>query len=146
MSVKMLTHRNCLGPSQVVSGLDHCTVTLHSPNGRHLPAIRDVQGDCQWSLKNDDNSHRSCEFTMHCMWGVPQSIFGSINHTADKTANWRPCRLFHWQSHCHHVRTVKQSVSRVLHQQYIALLLLLPWDSSYLYRFNLPWTPFIKMD
>ena len=30
--------------------LDLFTVSLHSPNGRHLPAIRAVQGDCQWPL------------------------------------------------------------------------------------------------
>ena len=28
--------------------VDSFTVSLHSPNGRHLPAVRAVQGDCQW--------------------------------------------------------------------------------------------------
>ena len=28
--------------------LDSFTVSLHSPNGRHLPVIRAVQGDFQW--------------------------------------------------------------------------------------------------
>ena len=32
--------------------LDSFTVPLHSPNGRHLPAIRAVQRDCHWGLKN----------------------------------------------------------------------------------------------
>ena len=27
--------------------LDYFTVPLHSPNGRHLPAIMAVRGDCQ---------------------------------------------------------------------------------------------------
>ena len=28
------------------------TVPVHSPNGRHLPAVRAVQKDCHWGLKN----------------------------------------------------------------------------------------------
>ena len=39
--------------------LDSFTVPLHSPNGRHLPAIRAVQGDCQWPVKNGGNFHPS---------------------------------------------------------------------------------------
>ena len=31
--------------------LDAFTVSLHSPNGRHLPAVRAMQGDCQWFIK-----------------------------------------------------------------------------------------------
>ena len=31
--------------------IDRFTVSLYFPNGRHLPAIRAVQGDCQWLLK-----------------------------------------------------------------------------------------------
>ena len=30
----------------VQSSIDCFTVSLHSPNGRHLPAVRAVQGDC----------------------------------------------------------------------------------------------------
>ena len=30
----------------VQSSIDSFTVSLHSPNGRHLPAVRAVQGDC----------------------------------------------------------------------------------------------------
>ena len=44
--------------------LESFTVSLHSPNGRHLPAIRAVQGDCQLPLKNNGNSHWSCEQVM----------------------------------------------------------------------------------
>ena len=47
--------------------IDCFTVSLHSPNGRLTPAIRAVQGDCQWLLKNSGNSHQWCEPTMH--WG-----------------------------------------------------------------------------
>ena len=36
---------------------DSFTVPLHSPNGRLMPAIRAVQGDCQWPMKNAGNSH-----------------------------------------------------------------------------------------
>ena len=34
--------------------VDSFTVPLHSPNGRHLPAIRAVQGDCLWHMRNMD--------------------------------------------------------------------------------------------
>ena len=33
------------------------TFSLHSPNGRHLPAARVVQGDRHWPLKNGGYSH-----------------------------------------------------------------------------------------
>ena len=69
------------------AAIDSFTVSLHSPNGRHMPAIRAVQGDCQWPLKHSKNFHRSCEPIMHCMWGVSQFIFRSANHTASNTAN-----------------------------------------------------------
>ena len=49
--------------------LDSLTVSLHSLNGRHLPAVKAVQGDCQW--ENVGNSHRSHEPTIHCDWGNP---------------------------------------------------------------------------
>ena len=51
--------------------LDSFTVSLHSPNSRHLPAVRATQGDCQWPLKNVGNSHRSHEPRIHCNWGIP---------------------------------------------------------------------------
>ena len=38
------------GVLQGCLGLDSFTVSLHSPNGRQLPAVRVVQGDCQWPL------------------------------------------------------------------------------------------------
>ena len=70
--------------------IDSFAVSLHSPNGRHLPAFRAVQGDCQWPLKNCGNPHP----IMHCMWRVPQSIFGSVNHIDCNTVNWMPTVLF----------------------------------------------------
>ena len=33
------------------ANLDSFTVPGHSPNGRHLPAIKAVSGDCQWPLQ-----------------------------------------------------------------------------------------------
>ena len=36
-------------------------ISLHSPNGGLLPAVRAVQRDCQWLLKNGENSYRSYE-------------------------------------------------------------------------------------
>ena len=59
------TFTSCLG-CWIIMELDSFTVSLHSPNGRHLPAIRVVQGDCQWSMKNSGNSHQSREPTLHC--------------------------------------------------------------------------------
>ena len=31
--------------------LDRSTVSLHIPNNRQMPAVRDVQGDCLWPLR-----------------------------------------------------------------------------------------------
>ena len=39
--------------------INSSTVSLHSLNGRHLPAVKAVQGDCQWCLQNGGNSHQS---------------------------------------------------------------------------------------
>ena len=50
--------------------IDCFTVSLHSSNGRQMPAIRAEQGDCERPL-NSGNSHRSCEPTKHCDWGNP---------------------------------------------------------------------------
>ena len=60
--------------------VDSFTVPLHSPNGRHLPAVRAVQRDSHWSLKNGENSHWSCGPIMQ--WGTrqSQSIFSPTNH------------------------------------------------------------------
>ena len=76
--------------------VDSFTVPLHSPNGRHLPAVMAMQRDCHWGLKNGGNSHWSREPTMQ--WGTkqPQSIFKSTNHK-----NAMPCLIPHWQSYCH---------------------------------------------
>ena len=35
----------------LLQALDSFTVSLHSANGRHLPGVRAVQGDCQWLCK-----------------------------------------------------------------------------------------------
>ena len=59
--------------------IDTFTVPLHRPNGRQ-PAVRAVQRDCHWGLKN--SSHWSCEPIMQ--WGIGQSqtIFTPTNHKA----------------------------------------------------------------
>ena len=79
--------------------LDSFTAPLHSPNGRHLPAVRDVQGDCHLGLKNGENSHWSREPIMQ--WGTrqSQSIFIATNHTSAMQVTWRPCLIPHWQSY-----------------------------------------------
>ena len=75
----------------MVGAVDSFTVSLHSPNGRRLPAVKAVQGDCQWAWANGGNSHRPRDPIIHRLWGIPQSIFASTNHTTDSTANCRPC-------------------------------------------------------
>ena len=55
----------------IIGSLDCLTVSLHSPNSRHLLAIRAVQGDCQWLPKNSENFHWSHEPKIHCEWGNP---------------------------------------------------------------------------
>ena len=47
--------------------IDPFTVSLHSPKAltAGMPAVRAVQGDCQWPLKYGGNSHQSHQPTMH---------------------------------------------------------------------------------
>ena len=45
------------------------TVSLHSHDGGHLPAVSAGQGNCQLSMKNGGNFHRSRELT----WPVEDS-------------------------------------------------------------------------
>ena len=87
------------------------TVPLHNPIGRQMPAIRVVQRDCHWGLKNGGNSHWSREPILQ--WGTRQSqhLFRPANHKSVMPANWRPCLLPHWHSYCHHqAGTVWQSI------------------------------------
>ena len=69
--------------------LDSFTVPLYSPND--LPAVRAVQRECHWDLKNGGNSHWSRESIMQ--WGTRLSHFISrpTNHKRVTPANWRPC-------------------------------------------------------
>ena len=55
--------------------IDYSTVPLHSLNGRQFPAIKTVQGDCQWPLKTVENSHQSHELIIHCDWDNPNLWF-----------------------------------------------------------------------
>ena len=67
--------------------IDSFTVPLHSPNGRQLPAIRAVQRDNHWSLKNSRDSHWTPVPIMQ--WGTrqSQSIFRPTNHKRVMPAN-----------------------------------------------------------
>ena len=56
----------------IMAALDYFTVSLHSPNDRHLPAAGAVQGDRQWPLKSVGNCHRTCKPTSHCYWCNPK--------------------------------------------------------------------------
>ena len=53
--------------------IDVFTVSLHNRNGRHLPAVKAVQGDCQWPLKTWKFAHVS----PHCDWSIPTNIWTS---------------------------------------------------------------------
>ena len=68
--------------SQRVNFLEYFAVSLHSPNGRYLPAMEAVQGDCQRPYKNGGNSHQSCEPIILCELWMRQSqcIFRPTNH------------------------------------------------------------------
>ena len=68
--------------------VDSFAVPLHSPYGRQMPAVRAVQRDCRWGLKNLGNSHRSREPIMQWDARESQSIFRPANHKRAMTANW----------------------------------------------------------
>ena len=89
--------------------IDSFTVSLHSPNGRQSPAVRVVQGDCQWPLENGWNFNRSCKSVMHyimpriqCRWGVP-------NLYLDQPITQKYQFMSHWLFNSHQVVTVYQS-------------------------------------
>ena len=63
---------------------------------QHLPAVRAVQGDCQWPFKNGGNSHCSYRPRINCDWGIPnlyldypitkgwcQPIWGHVSYPTD---------------------------------------------------------------
>ena len=60
--------------------LDSFIVSLHNPNGRQMPAVRAVQGDCQWPLGNIGSSQRSHEIRIHCNQGNPQRMRRRFSH------------------------------------------------------------------
>ena len=69
----VVKQHNSEGHSLLKAGLviDSFTVPLHSPNGRHLPAIKAVQWDYQWHMKNGGNTSWSNEPTIRLNWGNP---------------------------------------------------------------------------
>ena len=101
-----VTRMSTMSPIRAGLGINSFTVPLHSPNGMQLPAVRAVQGDCHWGLKNSWNSHWSREPIMQWGTGQSQSIFRLTNHKRVMPANWRPCLIYHWQSYCHQAGTV----------------------------------------
>ena len=71
-------------PMLLETVLDSFTVCLHSPNGRHLPAIRAVQGDCQCPPKNEIPVimciHNPLLLTHNSVhWGFLQYLFWSCS-------------------------------------------------------------------
>ena len=73
-SITQTTDDNVFGASlrhtvttkmELVMGMDSFTVSLYSPNGRHLPAVRAVQRDCHWLLKSGGNPCQSREPIIH---------------------------------------------------------------------------------
>ena len=67
---------NPLTPGHLGSSVDSFTVSLH------LPAVRAVQGNCQWPLQNGGNSHWPRQPIRQ--WDIRQSqqIFRPTNHKA----------------------------------------------------------------
>ena len=88
-------------PTHTVSS-EYLIVPMNNPSSsgssRHLPAVRAVHGDYQWTRENSGNSHWSHEPRMHCNWDIPLPIFRLANHKK-VPANWRSCPIAHWQSH-----------------------------------------------
>ena len=79
------------------TSLDSFTVSLHSPNGRQMPAVRSVQGDCQWPLKWVEilTDHTSAKtFASDAI----QTYIQSSKWQTVMSANWRPCLIRHWLS------------------------------------------------
>ena len=112
--------------------LDSFTVPLNSPNGRHLPAVRAVQRDCNWGLKNGGNSHKSHEPIMQ--WGTRQSqsifrpvtkgwcqpIGGHVSHPTDSPITARlglcsslidPCPHVYFMGLCYHGNLATNTLS-----------------------------------
>ena len=46
--------------------IDTFTLSLHNPDWEHMPAVRAVQGDCQWPMRNHRKVHQSHEPVIHC--------------------------------------------------------------------------------
>ena len=73
------------------------TVSLHCPNGRHLPAVRVVQGDCQWickTVKTPADPVIPC--SMHRNTRQSQPLFRATYHERAIRASWCACRTPHW--------------------------------------------------
>ena len=96
----------CARISRLIFSLESFTVPLHSPNGRHLPAVRAVQRDCHWGMKNGGNSH--CSHKPIIQWGTrqSQSIFRPVNHKRVMPASLEPCLISRWLSYYHQARSV----------------------------------------
>ena len=78
---------------------DSFTASLHSPNGRHLPAVGVVPGDCQWFLKSVEIPLVLCP-----MGVVHQSIQSSaiirrsniVRHYVNDYRNWGRISIRCW--------------------------------------------------
>ena len=74
--------------------VDFFIVLLHSPNGRQMPAVRDLQRNCHWgSKKKRGNSHWSHEPMMQWDTRKSQSIFRPTDHKRMMPASWWTCLL-----------------------------------------------------
>ena len=93
--VQIPTSAGLLHPrnSMLLISIDSFTFPLHSPNARQMSAVRAVQGDCHWGLKNGGNSHRSRQPIMQWATRQSQSIFRPTNYKSVMTANkiWWLC-------------------------------------------------------
>ena len=87
-----------------LKSVDSFTVSLHSPNARQMPAVRTVQGDYQWALKDGGNSHWSRQ-TIHCDWDTSNLYLDQpISQDSYPTSGLMP------------PRTVQQCRKSVIHE------------------------------
>ena len=90
---------------------DTFSVSLQSPNCRHLSAVKGSARGL--SVASENRQKFPSVMWLHNASHVRSSqyIFGLSNHAACNTANWRPCLISHRQSYCHQAKTVKQSIN-----------------------------------
>ena len=92
----------------VSSVLDSFTVPLHSPNGRHLPAVRVVQRDCHWGLKNGGAlGNPNLYFDQPITKARCQPIRGNVSYPTDS-----------WLGLCSSLSTFVKEATVIINMEY----------------------------